>query len=220
YLDLTFFNQPWMGSTYKEGYEVAVSGIAQLYRGRLQLANQEIELLKGDDQDLVHTGRITPIHRASEGITTRTIRELGWAALGRPGPLSDPMPVARGPAPCGGAAAVRSCDPGHPLPGLATRARRRDRTAEVRRAVRPRAGAGVPKASGGARRDRGAARAGRAAARAPRPNAAVRAHRRAAPGDGADRCGDGAPAPDERPAPRGRRFRQDARRGARGPRRD
>jgi len=92
YLDLTFFNQPWMGSMYKEGFEVAVSGIAQLYRGRLQLANQEIELLKGDDQDLVHTGRITPIHRASEGITTRTIRELVWRALARLGPIPDPMP--------------------------------------------------------------------------------------------------------------------------------
>ncbi|HET7929121.1 MAG TPA: ATP-dependent DNA helicase RecG [Actinomycetota bacterium] len=92
YLDLTFFNQPWTGSLYKEGYEVAVSGIAQLYRGRLQLANQEIELLRGDDRDLVHTGRITPIHRASEGITTRTIRELVWRALGRLGPIPDPMP--------------------------------------------------------------------------------------------------------------------------------
>ena len=77
---------------YKEGYEVAVSGIAQLYRGRLQLANQEIELLKGDDQDLVHTGRITPIHRASEGITTRTIRELVWRALEQLPALPDPMP--------------------------------------------------------------------------------------------------------------------------------
>jgi ATP-dependent DNA helicase RecG len=92
YLDLTFFNQPWTGSTYKEAYEVAVSGVAQLYRGRLQLANQEIELLGGDDRDLVHTGRITPIHRASEGITTRTIRELVWRALGRLGPIPDPMP--------------------------------------------------------------------------------------------------------------------------------
>jgi ATP-dependent DNA helicase RecG len=92
YLDLTFFNQPWTGSMYKEGYEVAVSGIAQLYRGRLQLANQEIELLKGEDRDLVHTGRITPIHRAFEGITTRTIRELVWRALGRLGPIPDPMP--------------------------------------------------------------------------------------------------------------------------------
>ena len=31
YLDLTFFNQPWTGSMYKEGYEVAVSGIATSY---------------------------------------------------------------------------------------------------------------------------------------------------------------------------------------------
>jgi ATP-dependent DNA helicase RecG len=92
YLDLTFFNQPWTASMYKEGYEVAVSGIAQLYRGRLQLATQEIELLGGDDRDLVHTGRITPIHRASEGITTRTIRELVWRALARLGPIPDPMP--------------------------------------------------------------------------------------------------------------------------------
>jgi ATP-dependent DNA helicase RecG len=92
YLDLTFFNQPWTASTYKEGYEVAVSGVAQLYRGRLQLANQEIELLTSGDQDLVHTGRITPIHRATEGITTRTIRELVWRALERLPTLPDPMP--------------------------------------------------------------------------------------------------------------------------------
>ncbi len=92
YLDLTFFNQPWTASIYKEGYEVAVSGVAQLYRGRLQLANQEIELLESGDQDLVHTGRITPIHRATEGITTRTIRELVWRALERLPALPDPMP--------------------------------------------------------------------------------------------------------------------------------
>ena len=92
YLDLTFFNQPWTGSIYKEGYEVAVSGVAQLYRGRLQLANQEIELLTGDDQDLVHTARITPIHRATEGITTRTIRELVWHALERLRSIPDPLP--------------------------------------------------------------------------------------------------------------------------------
>ncbi len=94
YLDLTFFNQPWIASTYREGHEVAVSGVAQLYRGRLQLANQEVELLTGDEQDLVHTGRITPVHRATEGITTRTIRDLVWRALDRLPPIADPMPDA------------------------------------------------------------------------------------------------------------------------------
>jgi ATP-dependent DNA helicase RecG len=93
YLDLTFFNQPWTASMYKEGNEVAVSGIAQLYRGRLQLANQEVEQLTGDEADLVHTGRITPVHRATEGISTRTIRELVWRALEQLRTVADPLPA-------------------------------------------------------------------------------------------------------------------------------
>ncbi|MGZ5129203.1 MAG: ATP-dependent DNA helicase RecG, partial [Actinomycetota bacterium] len=92
YLDLTFFNQPWAANLYKEGMEVAVSGVASRYQGRLQLANQEVEVLGGGDADLVHTGRITPVHPASEGITTRTIRELVYRAFERLGPVHDPMP--------------------------------------------------------------------------------------------------------------------------------
>ena len=92
YLDLTFFNQPWAASIYREGQEVAVSGIATMYKGRLQLSHQEVELLRGDDADLVHTGRITPVHPATEGITTRTIRELVHRALVRLPTLDDPMP--------------------------------------------------------------------------------------------------------------------------------
>ncbi len=91
FLELTFFNQPWAASTYREGMEVAVSGIAQLYRGKLQLANQEVEVLKGDG-DLVHTGRITPVHPATEGISAKTIRELVHRGLERLPPQPDPMP--------------------------------------------------------------------------------------------------------------------------------
>ena len=92
YLDLTFFNQPWAAGIYKEGMEVAVSGIAALYRGRLQLSNQEVEILRGGDVT-VHTGRITPVHPASEGITTRTIRELVHRALEQLPAIEDPMPA-------------------------------------------------------------------------------------------------------------------------------
>ena len=92
FLDLTFFNQPWVASWYKEGAELAVSGIVQLYRGRLQLANQEVEVLRSGDQDLVHTGRITPVHPAAEGITPRTIRELVWLALRQLPAQPDPLP--------------------------------------------------------------------------------------------------------------------------------
>jgi ATP-dependent DNA helicase RecG len=92
-LDLTFFNQPWLANVYKEGQEVAVSGVATLYRGRTQLANQEVELLRGDDSDLIHTARITPVHPASDGIASRTIRELVYEALIRLPGIPDPLPI-------------------------------------------------------------------------------------------------------------------------------
>jgi ATP-dependent DNA helicase RecG len=91
--DLTFFNQPWLASVYKVGQEVAVSGVVTLYRGRTQIANQEVELLRGDESDLIHTARITPVHPASEGITTRTIRELVYAALQQLPKIPDPLPA-------------------------------------------------------------------------------------------------------------------------------
>jgi ATP-dependent DNA helicase RecG len=92
YLELTFFNQPWIANLYKAGTELAVSGIVTLYKGKLQLANQEVEILRGEDVETVHTGRITPVHPASEGITTRTIRELVFRALERLPAIADPMP--------------------------------------------------------------------------------------------------------------------------------
>jgi ATP-dependent DNA helicase RecG len=91
-LDLVFFNQPWTAGTYREGVELAVSGQATVYRGRLQLANQEVEVLRGDEAEMVHTGRITPVHPAAEGISTRTIRELEYRALERLGPMPEPLP--------------------------------------------------------------------------------------------------------------------------------
>ena len=92
YLDLTFFNQPWAATLYKEGQELAVSGTPALYRGKLQMANFEVEILRGAEADMVHTGRITPVHRATEGVTTRTIRELVFRALERLPRIPDPLP--------------------------------------------------------------------------------------------------------------------------------
>jgi ATP-dependent DNA helicase RecG len=92
YLDLTFFNQPWTATTYRQGMELAVSGRAAKYRGHLQLAKQEVEILRGDD-DLVHMGRITPVYRAAEGVSSRTIRELIHRALQELDDIPDPVPA-------------------------------------------------------------------------------------------------------------------------------
>jgi ATP-dependent DNA helicase RecG len=91
-LDLPFFNQPWAARSYRKGMEVAVSGRVEVFRGRPQLANKEIEILSGDEEETVHTGRITPVHPATEGVSARTIRELVFRALHRLGPIRDPLP--------------------------------------------------------------------------------------------------------------------------------
>jgi len=93
FLDLTFFNQPWAATWYRESTEVAVSGVATRYKGRLQFANQEVEVLRGDERDLVHTGRITPVHPATDGVSPRTIRELVHRALEQLPPMGDVMPA-------------------------------------------------------------------------------------------------------------------------------
>src|SRR5436190_20716930 len=90
-LDMAFFNQPWTASQYREGMELAVSGTVGIYRGRLQVQKQEVEVLR-DGTDTVHTGRITPAHPSTEGITTRAIRELVWRSLERLPAIADPLP--------------------------------------------------------------------------------------------------------------------------------
>jgi ATP-dependent DNA helicase RecG len=75
YVDIPFFNQPWVERQYREGMELAVSGTLAMYGRKLQMQGPEVEVLRGET-DTVHTGRITPVHPATEGVTTRTIREL------------------------------------------------------------------------------------------------------------------------------------------------
>jgi ATP-dependent DNA helicase RecG len=93
YLELVFFNQPWAATTYRPGMEVAASGRVGVFKRVLQLQNQEVEVLRGVGAETVHVGRITPVHPATEGVSTRTIRELVYRALQRLPPLPDPLPA-------------------------------------------------------------------------------------------------------------------------------
>jgi ATP-dependent DNA helicase RecG len=93
FLELPFFNQPWKAQQFRQGMEVAVSGRVKSRRGAtVQMLAPEVETLSGEDADQVHTGRIIPIHRATEGISSRTIRELVYRALQRLDRIPDPFP--------------------------------------------------------------------------------------------------------------------------------
>jgi ATP-dependent DNA helicase RecG len=92
YVELSWFNQTWPARRFREGQEVAVSGKLGAFRGRLRVQNPAVEILKGGDADHVHTGRIVPVHRATEGVSTGTIRRLVHDALQRLGRVADPVP--------------------------------------------------------------------------------------------------------------------------------
>src|SRR5438132_8278458 len=93
FVELLYFNQPWMGTRYRQGAELALSGQVKSRRGAtVQLGAFEVEELSGEDADQVHTGRITPVHAATEGVSTRTIRELVYRALEQLPRIPEPLP--------------------------------------------------------------------------------------------------------------------------------
>ncbi|MDQ4006398.1 MAG: ATP-dependent DNA helicase RecG, partial [Actinomycetota bacterium] len=93
YVNLTWFNQWWPAKKFREGQEVAASGKLGAYGGALQMQNPSVEVLKGGDADHVHTGRIVPVHPATEGVSTGVIRRLVHDALRRVRPIQDPLPA-------------------------------------------------------------------------------------------------------------------------------
>jgi ATP-dependent DNA helicase RecG len=92
YLDLFWFNQSWPGQRMREGQEVMASGKLTLYRGRMRMANPTIDVLRGGGEETVHTGRIIPVHPATEGVSPGMIRRLVYEALKRVPEPPDPLP--------------------------------------------------------------------------------------------------------------------------------
>ncbi len=69
-----WFNQPFLKKNFQEGAELILSGKAEVYKNRLQIVSPEYEIVDAQDDDTVHTGRITPIYPLSEGLFQRSVR--------------------------------------------------------------------------------------------------------------------------------------------------
>jgi len=168
-----------------------VSGVAQLYKGRLQLGGQEVELLKAT-RPTWSTPAGSPVtapprhHDTHESASSCTAPSSG---------SDDPRPpapeIVEGEAPD----LVRRGDPPDPLPGDELGASRRPAAAQVRRAVHARARGAFRKARVEAAPTGVSARAlGHSWSVSSPP--AVPSHERADPRDGRDRRGDGPPPAD------------------------
>ncbi len=83
-IKVIWFNQPYLAKSLKSGDEVLLSGKADVYK-TLQLQNPVYE--KAADET-IHTGRIVPVYRLTEGLYNRTVRNLVNKFL----PLADTLP--------------------------------------------------------------------------------------------------------------------------------
>jgi len=92
FVEVVFWNQPFRAKAYPVGASVAVAGRFERRAGKLQAAGQPIvELMRGESG--IHTGRIIPIHPATEGVSATMIRRAVHSALERFGDaIDDPLP--------------------------------------------------------------------------------------------------------------------------------
>ena len=79
-LQATWFGQRYLRKLIRRGLRLIVHGKVERY-GALRMAVDEFEILTGDEDDRLHTGRIVPIHPATEGLTPRVLRTVIAAAL-------------------------------------------------------------------------------------------------------------------------------------------
>lgn len=73
----------------KEGTEVALSGKAERFRGRLQMKSPDVDSLEGDS---LITGRVVPIHPSAGGMTPARLRTSIANALQRSRPIHESVP--------------------------------------------------------------------------------------------------------------------------------
>jgi len=73
----TLFGRGFLAMAFPRGSRGLFTGTATKYKG-LALKNPEYELLSGDEDDRLHTGRVVPIYRLTEKVTQRMLRT--WIA--------------------------------------------------------------------------------------------------------------------------------------------
>jgi ATP-dependent DNA helicase RecG len=69
----TWFGRGFIANSLKPGTRGLFTGVVGKYKGPC-LKNPEYEILSGDEEDLLHTGRIVPIYRLTEKVTQRMLR--------------------------------------------------------------------------------------------------------------------------------------------------
>ena len=77
-INVVWFNQPYLAKSLKEDDFVCLAGKVSLQKGGLYLNNPSYERINemGENDDLVHTGRIVPVYSETRGLTSRWLRYI------------------------------------------------------------------------------------------------------------------------------------------------
>lgn len=79
-LQATWFGRRYLRRVIRRGMDLIVHGEVER-AGGLRMVVDEFEILSGDEEDRLHTGRIVPIHPATEGLSPRVLRTVIHQAL-------------------------------------------------------------------------------------------------------------------------------------------
>ncbi|MCX8007571.1 MAG: DEAD/DEAH box helicase, partial [Coriobacteriia bacterium] len=88
-----WFNQPYVAQRYRVGDRVAIAGTLEIDYGLKQMKNPFVERLGSSDAP-VSLGRILPVYRTTEGLSTNWLRRIIGAAVADYGAVPDPLPAA------------------------------------------------------------------------------------------------------------------------------
>ena len=80
-LTCRWFNAHWVEKMIVTGQRLVVYGRPKSGKSGVVIAHPEFEIVEEDAEASIHLNRITPVHRATEGLSPRVMRGLIWKAL-------------------------------------------------------------------------------------------------------------------------------------------
>jgi ATP-dependent DNA helicase RecG len=91
-----WFNQPFLQRNFSAGQEVILSGTTgrDRFRGGIEILNAEYEIIGEDGDSFIHTNRIVPVYRLTEGISQKQFRKIMFGIVdGHSSEIDDPLPA-------------------------------------------------------------------------------------------------------------------------------
>lgn len=94
-MPVKFFNQQYLSKVFKRGQTVVFFGLPRFdkFSHSLSMLNPDFEIVGEETDSTVHTGRIVPIYRRIEDMSTRVFRQIIFKLIEDLEPeLEDPLP--------------------------------------------------------------------------------------------------------------------------------